>query len=130
MDLLKTKCFILLLYFFFRPNFVIYYQQNDKDDYSILQKISYCFGLFWVPGHPPRNQYRGVIRFVNIVIYKYSATKVKQYNGYQCGLCSPLMSVVTCLIIWMWFDFVAYLQWLTDCMSKRIFLVYIFIILS
>ncbi|XP_052090612.1 protein O-linked-mannose beta-1,2-N-acetylglucosaminyltransferase 1-like isoform X1 [Mytilus californianus] len=46
-----------------KPNFVIFYHQTNKNDYAVLKKISRCFGLFWVADHPPRNQFRGVIRF-------------------------------------------------------------------
>lgn len=56
------------VYLFYRPNFVVFYSQKNKDDLEVLRKISRCFGLFWVPDHPPRNQYRGIIRYLLIFV--------------------------------------------------------------
>lgn len=44
-----------------KPNYVIFYQEDGENE--VIRKISHCFGLFWAPGQPPRNQYRGIIRF-------------------------------------------------------------------
>lgn len=66
-----------------RVNYVIYYHQNSSADYSILQKVSHCFGLYWFPGYHPRNQYRGVIRFFydgRNVLLVGSTSKFYQYK--------------------------------------------------
>ena len=66
-----------------KPNYVLFYSQKNKDDLEVLRKISQCFGLFWVPDHPPRNQYRGIIRFYyddrNVILVS-SSSKFYRYK--------------------------------------------------
>ncbi|KAK3102733.1 hypothetical protein FSP39_013520 [Pinctada imbricata] len=41
----------------------IYYHQDQIDDYFTLRQLCKCFGLYYIKTKPPKNLYKGIIRF-------------------------------------------------------------------
>lgn len=43
--------------------FAVYFEQSSSQDFSLLNKLCQCFGLYSVKGKKPRNLHKGIIRF-------------------------------------------------------------------
>ncbi|XP_033745056.1 protein O-linked-mannose beta-1,2-N-acetylglucosaminyltransferase 1-like isoform X2 [Pecten maximus] len=43
--------------------FAVYFEQSGPQDYSLLNQLCHCFGLYSVKGKRPRNLHKGIIRF-------------------------------------------------------------------
>jgi hypothetical protein len=52
----------------FSKAYSVYYEQASPTDYSILQHLSQCFGLFSSPGHNPRGLHNGLLRYLQSLI--------------------------------------------------------------
>ncbi|OWF45264.1 Protein O-linked-mannose beta-1,2-N-acetylglucosaminyltransferase 1 [Mizuhopecten yessoensis] len=71
-DVLK-KCFTLKEQQLYVPVeiksvFAVYFEQSGPEDFSLLNKLCLCFGLYSVKGKRPRNLHKGVIRKEGILV--------------------------------------------------------------
>lgn len=46
-------------------NYVLFYNQTRYNDYSVLVNLCQCFGLAASQSHPPKNMYKGILRFMH-----------------------------------------------------------------
>ncbi|XP_041349879.1 protein O-linked-mannose beta-1,2-N-acetylglucosaminyltransferase 1-like [Gigantopelta aegis] len=81
-----------------RHVFVVYYEQENPEDYELLRKLCHCFGLFSVKNHKPKNLHNGLLRFfyhgLNVFLVG-SATEYYQHKpslvtGLKKNLISPI----------------------------------------
>ncbi|XP_064633675.1 protein O-linked-mannose beta-1,2-N-acetylglucosaminyltransferase 1-like [Lineus longissimus] len=63
--------------------YIVYYEQDEVNDFILLRRLCQCFGLFSLDDYPPRNLHRGLVRFnyfFNEVLLVGSGTEYYVYK--------------------------------------------------